>query len=212
MHWTLFTKDVVVFDLNKDTVLLNFGNFTLQSTVVDQDLGSNLNSVGKCLISGRHSRIITLDSLVHHDLVLLSSLQLNWFALLELASEHGWPLGVHHDAHGLVASFFQHLRQRLHVDPVRLLQKSTHSVRKSINSKCKGPYLDVTIFEVKSSNVHACIKHLVHLLVLLTASSQSSNNGCFPLVQIDLLKDVLEPNPTGVLTDWFASCFDHLDS
>lgn len=191
MHWTLFTKNVVVFDLNKDTVLLNFGNFTLQSTVVDQDLGSNLNSVGKCLISGRHSRIITLDSLVHHDLVLLSSLQLNWFALFELASEHGWPLGVHHDAYWLVTSFFQHLRQRLHVDPVRL---------------------DVTIFEVKSSNVHACIKHLVHLLVLLTASSQSSNNGCFPLVQIDLLKDVLEPNPTGVLTDWFASCFDHLDS
>jgi len=88
VHWSLLTKDVVVFDLNKNAVLLHFGNFTLQSTVVNQDLGTNLNSVGKCLVSGGDARIVTLDSLVHHDLVLLSGLQFNRFAFLELASEH----------------------------------------------------------------------------------------------------------------------------
>jgi hypothetical protein len=96
---------------------------------------------------------------------------------------------------------------------MRLLQKLTQSKGQKIDSSnTVRSYFDITIFEVKTSNVHACIKHLVHLLVFLTASSESSNNGSFSLVQIDLLKDVLEPNAAGVLTDWFASRFDHLDN
>ena len=57
-------------------------------------------------------------------------------------------------------------------------------------------YLVIAKGEVESSNVHASFNHLDHLLLVRAGWSQSCNNGCLSLIEIDLLEDVLESNTT----------------
>ena len=50
----------------------------------------------------------------------------------------------------------------------------------------------ITKAEVQSDNVHAGVKHLTHLLLIVARGAQRADNRSLTLVQIDLLKDVLE--------------------
>ena len=55
-------------------------------------------------------------------------------------------------------------------------------------------YLMITRGEIQSDNVHACVEQLTHLLLVLAALAQRADNRRLPLVQVDLLEDVLEAN------------------
>ena len=52
----------------------------------------------------------------------------------------------------------------------------------------------ITKGEVQSNDVHAGVEHLTHGLWVIAARSKRSDNTRLTLIQIDLLKDVLETN------------------
>ena len=58
----------------------------------------------------------------------------------------------------------------------------------------QATYLMITGGEIQSDNVHACVEQLTHLLLVLAALAQRADNRRLPLVQVDLLEDVLEAN------------------
>ena len=52
----------------------------------------------------------------------------------------------------------------------------------------------VTESEVQADDIHAGVEHLLHGDCVVAARTQRPYYRCLPLVQIDLLEDVLEAN------------------
>ena len=81
------------------TYLSDVRDFTLKGTVVNENLGADLDSLGQLAVVGRDTGRVSLHGGVNHDLVHLALLELNGLTFLEGTSEDGWSLGVEHDGH-----------------------------------------------------------------------------------------------------------------
>ena len=66
-----------------------------------------------------------------------------------------------------------------------------------------------TTIEVETNNVGASFEQLAHLVGLLSCLTNSTDDSRLTLVQVDLLKDVLEPNSARVLASGLATRFNH---
>ena len=79
-----------------------------------------------------------------------------------------------------------------------------------ISDKCVSyTYLVVSEGEIQPHYVHASVEQSAHLLLVVAARSQRSNDARLALLQVHILKDVLEANARRVLTSWFTAGLNH---
>ena len=195
MHGSILSKNIVALHFAIDAeAFCDRCYLHLECAIIYQDFRANRHTLRQIPIAARDTSVIANDGRVNHDLELLAFGQFNGFAFLELSCCHTLVFRIHHDGDWPLFGFLaQDVLNRLH---------------------CLSKYLVVAKVEIQSDDVHSCVKHSVNALAVVARWTDSTNNACLTLAEVDLLEDILKSYPTivsaGGHTDRFTSCFYHL--
>ena len=66
--------------------------------------------------------------------------------------------------------------------------------------------------KVKADDVRTSFNHLAHHVWLIGGGTKRCDDASLALVEVDLLKNVLESNPARVLAHWLAPRLYHLQT
>ena len=86
---------------------MDLGNFTLESSIVNEDGGSNDHSLTELLVIASHTSVVTLYRILDGDDEVLALLQSDIFAFFEFASLNLRAFSVKHDRALLVLSLLE---------------------------------------------------------------------------------------------------------
>ena len=147
----------------------NFGDSAGKRSISNKDGWSNLHGGWKTWVRACNSSIISQEFIISHDLQTLTSGEFNWLVILEEPSSNLWTFGIKQEGALLVWSLLEGFSQVVQSLSVRLV---------------------ITVREVQSSDIHACVKHLdKHINIPAWWSTQKIKHTQFtyPIVQMTLV-------------------------
>ena len=99
---------------------MDLGNLTLESSIVNEDCGSDNHGLAELLVGASHTSVVTLDLILDGDDEVLALRQSDISVLFEGASLNLRAFGVKHDRALLVLSLLESLLKVLKSFQVRL--------------------------------------------------------------------------------------------
>ena len=100
--------------------ILDLGNLTCESSVVNHDCGSDNHGLAELLVGASHTSVVTLDLMIGGNDEVLALRQSDISVLFEFASSNLRAFGVKHDRALLVLSLLESLLKVLKSFQVRL--------------------------------------------------------------------------------------------